>query len=139
LLFPESMELSPFQMQLVENNIEELERMGFSISEFGGNSYILSAVPAIAGQCNGSELFLDLLESFGKEGGKRSKGGRLDDILATMACKAAVKSGDELSSIEINALLERMAKADLFSHCPHGRPVLKNFTSDEIKKWFHRT
>jgi DNA mismatch repair protein MutL len=139
LLFPEPMELSPFQMQLVENNIEELEKMGFSISEFGGNSFILSAIPAIAGQCNGSELFLDILESFGKEGDKRSKGGRLDDVLATMACKAAVKSGDELSPREIHALLEQMARADLFSHCPHGRPVLKNFTSDEIKKWFHRT
>lgn len=139
LLFPESLELSPFQMQLVENNLEELERMGFSISEFGGNSYILSAIPAIAGQCISSELFLDILESFGKEGSKRSKGGRLDDILATMACKAAVKSGDELSPREIDALLERMAGADLFSHCPHGRPVLKNFSSDEIKKWFHRT
>lgn len=139
LLFPESLELSPFQMQLVENNLEELERMGFSISEFGGNSYILSAIPAIAGHCSSSDLFLDILESFGKEGGKSSKGGRLDDILATMACKAAVKSGDELSLREINALLERMARADLFSHCPHGRPVLKNFSSDEIKKWFHRT
>lgn len=139
LLFPESLELSPFQIQLVANNLEELERMGFSISEFGGNSYILSAIPALAGQCSSSKLFIDILESFGKEGIKRSKGGRLDDILATMACKAAVKSGDELSSREINALLERMAEADLFSHCPHGRPVLKNFSSDEIKKWFHRT
>lgn len=139
LMFPETIELSPYQTQLVENNLEEIERMGFSISEFGGNSYIVSAVPAMAGQGNGSELLFDILDNFGREDNKVSTGGKLESILSTMACKAAVKSGDELSSEEIEALLEQMADADLFSHCPHGRPVLKSFTANEIKRWFLRT
>ncbi len=139
LMFPETMELSPYQIQLVDHNIEEIKRMGFSISEFGGNSYVISAVPAIAGQSSGQELFTDILDSFGREGSKSLNSGKLDDILATMACKAAIKSGDELTYREIEALLDRMASADLFSHCPHGRPVLKKISSDEIKKWFLRT
>ncbi|MCF8056899.1 MAG: hypothetical protein K9K37_09710, partial [Desulfocapsa sp.] len=69
----------------------------------------------------------------------KRKGSLLEDILASMACKAAVKAGDLLPQEEIEALLNNMAKADLFSHCPHGRPVLKQFSDSDIKKWFHRS
>ncbi len=138
LLFPVTLELSAFQSQLVEKNSARLETMGFSLRDFGGNTWILGAVPALAGGGNPQDLFLDLLEQFGTE---KEKGGgsTFVDILATMACKAAVKSGDQLSSQEIKALLEKMLKAGLFSHCPHGRPVVKILDSAEIKKWFYRT
>ncbi len=142
LMFPETVELSLFQTQLVEKHGEEIERMGFSLRDFGGNTYIVSAIPALAGTASPRELFLDVLEQFGSEteSGKRGdRGGFLDNILASLACKAAVKAGTSLSSMEIDRLLCEMARADLFSHCPHGRPVLKQFSRDDIKKWFYRT
>ena len=126
------------QSRLVEKNIEEIERLGFSIREFGGNTHIVSAVPALAGTCDPCRLFLDMLERFGSDTGRTAGSARLDDILADMACKAAVRSGDRLTAAEIDALLTRMARADLFSHCPHGRPVVKYFQAEEIKKWFYR-
>jgi DNA mismatch repair protein MutL len=138
LLFAQTVELSRFQSQLVERNREEIERLGFSIREFGGNTHIISAVPALAGQCDPGRLFIDILDRFGSENEKGQGAGRLEDILADMACKAAVRSGDRLSLEEIDALLNQMAEADLFSHCPHGRPVIKSFRADEIKKWFYR-
>jgi DNA mismatch repair protein MutL len=138
LLFPVTVELSLFQSRLVEKNSDEIERLGFTIRAFGGNTHIISAVPALAGQCDPGALFMDTLERFGSENGKNRAAGRLDDILSDMACKAAVRAGDRLQPAEIDALLNRMAKADLFSHCPHGRPVMKIFQADEIKKWFHR-
>ncbi len=138
LLFPATVELSIAQTECVEHHADEIKQMGFTVREFGGNSFIISSVPAMAGQCNPSELFLDLLERFENGEEKKGKGSILDDILASMACKAAVKAGDALHAREIDALLGRMARADLFSHCPHGRPVLKHFTTTEIKKWFHR-
>lgn len=139
LMFPETVELSLFQAQLMEKNEEEIDRIGFSVREFGGNTYIISAVPALAGLANPRELFLDILEQFGSENSRGEAGGFLDTILATMACKAAVKAGTELSNREIDNLLNEMTKADLFTHCPHGRPVVKQFTRDEVKKWFYRT
>lgn len=139
LMFPETVELSLFQSQLVEKNEQEIDRIGFSVREFGGNTYIISAVPALAGRANPRELFLDILEQFGSENDKGDSGGFLNTLLATMACKAAVKAGTELSNIEIDNLLNEMTKAELFSHCPHGRPVVKQFTRDEVKKWFYRT
>jgi DNA mismatch repair protein MutL len=138
LMFPVTVELSLFQTQLMEKNGEEIERMGFSIRDFGGNTFIISAIPALAGSTNPRDLFLDILDQFGSEISS-DRGGCLDTVLATMACKAAVKAGTALSSLEIDKLLSEMAKADLFSHCPHGRPVVKQFTRDEVKRWFYRT
>ena len=138
LLFPVTLELTVYQSQLVEANLEEIENMGFSVRDFGATTWVLSAVPALAGSSSPQDLFLDILERFGSEGGTAGSG-RLEGVLATMACKAAIKSGDVLSDSEIKALLQRMVKADLFSHCPHGRPVVKVFNPVEIKKWFHRT
>jgi len=138
LMFPETVELSLFQANLTLKNQEEIQQMGFSISEFGGNTFVISAVPALAGLSNPRELFLDILEQFGSEH-SGSGGGKLDNILANMACKAAVKAGTSLSTQEIDNLLNEMARADLFSHCPHGRPVVKRFSADEVKKWFYRT
>ncbi|MDR3630821.1 MAG: DNA mismatch repair endonuclease MutL [Desulfocapsaceae bacterium] len=138
LLFPVTVELSLLQSRLVEKNIREIERLGFSVREFGGNTHIISAVPALAGQCDSARLFMDMLERFGSDTSRTAGAGRLEDILADMACKAAVRSGDRLTAAEIDALLSQMARADLFSHCPHGRPVLKYFQAEEIKKWFYR-
>lgn len=138
LMFPETVELSILQAQLTLKHQQSIERLGFRISEFGGNTFVISAVPALAGISNPRELFLDMLEQFGSES-TNSGGGKLDNILASMACKAAVKAGTSLSKQEIDKLLDDMAKANLFSYCPHGRPVIKRFKADEVKKWFYRT
>lgn len=139
LLFPETVELSLNDSQKVEKYGDELDKMGFSVREFGGNAYVISAVPALGSHLSPVQLFLDVLEQFGGPDNTIGRGSLLEDILASMACKAAVKAGDNLSPREIDALLEKMAKADLFSHCPHGRPVLKSFTDEDIRKWFHRS
>ncbi len=139
LLFPETVELSVTDTAKVEQYGDEIAKMGFSIREFGGNSYVISAVPALGSHITPAELFLDILEQFGNSSSNQRKGSLLEDILASMACKAAVKAGDALPTEEIEALLNSMARADLFSHYPHGRPVLKQFTAAEIKKWFHRS
>ena len=139
LLFPETVDLTLLQARLVEDHLEELEQMGFSLREFGGSSYLVAAVPALAGTISPSTLLTEILEQFGSDKTRRDQDDRIDHILSTMACKAAVKAGTALSPREIDALLTKMAKADLFSHCPHGRPVVKIFSQRELQKWFHRS
>jgi DNA mismatch repair protein MutL len=56
-----------------------------------------------------------------------------------MACKAAIKAGHNLNSMEMQQLLKLMKESKAFTHCPHGRPVVRMFSSADIKKWFHRT
>lgn len=138
LMFPETIELTIQQGQLVEKHQETIEKLGFSLRDFGGNTFVVTAVPAIAAKASPRELFLDLLSQLG---GERSSGDHtriIETIIADMACKAAVKAGTELGLREIDSLLNEMARADLFSHCPHGRPVVKFFPKEDIKKWFYR-
>ena len=138
LLFPVQVELSLLQSELVDKYQEEIHRMGFEIREFGGSTYLIAAIPALAGKIEAGELLLDVLGNFGAEQPRKSSG-IFDSILAGLACKAAIKSGTSLSHREIDDLLNKMARAGLFSHCPHGRPVFRIFSHDDVKKWFHRT
>lgn len=137
LMFPVTVQLSLLQSRLVEENGEIIYRLGFTVRDFGGQTYVVAAVPALAGRSEPSGLFLDLLEQFG--GNAPGQGSdRLDTVLASLACKAAVKAGTALSATEIDKLLDDMTAADLFSHCPHGRPVVKRFSGEDIKRWFYR-
>jgi DNA mismatch repair ATPase MutL len=72
-------------------------------------------------------------------GRTKNTAARIDDVLSAMACKAAVKAGRALELEEMEDLLNQMHEAEVFSHCPHGRPVFKSFTEADIKKWFYRT
>jgi len=137
LLFPVSLELSPRQGQVLEQRREELTRLGFDIEEFGGATHIVKAVPAFAAASDPAVLLVELLQQFSDDRGDHAR--LLEDILAGMACKAAVRAGREMNEEEILELLRRMAKADMFSHCPHGRPVARRFSHQEMRQWFYRS
>ncbi|MBI5556086.1 MAG: DNA mismatch repair endonuclease MutL [Deltaproteobacteria bacterium] len=139
LLFPEMIECTPEQIDVLAKHGDEFARIGVIIQEFGGESYVIKAVPAILSQVGPREVVQGIFDHFLSNDSK-GKGAamRMDDMLSVMACKAAVKAHDILGPEEGQALLEKMAAADIFSHCPHGRPVVKIFTDSEIKKWFFR-
>ncbi|MCJ7603883.1 MAG: DNA mismatch repair endonuclease MutL, partial [Desulfobulbaceae bacterium] len=139
LLFPEMIECTPEQIDVLKKHGQELPRIGLVIQEFGGQSYVIKAVPAILGHLGPQEIIKGIFDHFlGRVGRAKGAAMRMDDILAVMACKAAVKAHDILLPEEGEELLRKMEAADIFSHCPHGRPVLKIFSASEIKKWFFR-
>jgi DNA mismatch repair protein MutL len=138
LLFPEIIDVSPADRQNLEQNEEEINRIGLEIKDFGGNSFIVQGVPASLSHLSPGEIVKDVLARFSAD----EKGGgtaRLEHVLAGMACKASVKAGRKLLPEEVEALLTQMRQAGIFSHCPHGRPVVKSFSKDDVKKWFLRT
>ena len=139
LLFPEIIECTPEQIEMLQKHGPELAAIGLTIQEFGGQSYVIKAVPAILGHLGPREIAAGIFDHFlHRESRGKDAARRMDDVLAVMACKAAVKAHDILRPEEGEALLRRMEEADVFSHCPHGRPVLKIFSEAEIKKWFAR-
>ncbi|MBI4793399.1 MAG: DNA mismatch repair endonuclease MutL [Deltaproteobacteria bacterium] len=139
LLFPEIIECTPEQIEMLQKHGPELAAIGLTIQEFGGQSYVIKAVPAILGHLGPREIAAGIFDHFlHRESRGKDEARRMDDVLAVMACKAAVKAHDIMRPEEGEALLRRMEEADVFSHCPHGRPVLKVFSEAEIKKWFAR-
>ena len=69
---------------------------------------------------------------------KLSEADIVKDSLMQMACKSAIKGGDDLAKEEVHKLLEEMSKKGMVLFCPHGRPVVVRITKAEIEKWFKR-
>ena len=137
LLFPKVMECSLEEVQILRQYAEEIAALGVEIEDFGGSSQVVKAVPAVLGRSSVEEVMAGIFSRFGEAGA--GKGGvRAEEVLSDMACKAAIKAGQSLTAREAEALLVEMQRAEIFSHCPHGRPVVKSFTAHDIKKWFYR-
>jgi len=145
LLFPKILELTPESADILEKNGQEIRMLGIVVEEFGGDSFVIKAVPSVISHLAPEEILTGILTQFSGadysqgEGRKRKDATRLDDILSSMACKAAIKAGQNLTSLEMKHLLKLMSESNAFTHCPHGRPVVRMFSSADIKKWFHRT
>ncbi len=137
LLVPYVLSLNSEDDQIIRENLEAIASVGFEIDEFGDRTYKISAVPAIVSDIDFSKFFgMFLAEKLNKN--KITEAELLKDSLMQMACKSAIKGGDDLSKNEINKLLLEMSDKNITLFCPHGRPVVVRVTKAEIEKWFKR-
>ena len=141
LLFPATVELTPAQAETLEQRGAEVAAFGFAVEPFGEATHLIKATPALVSHVEPGALLreiLDGLRSAARQDAVRPVPQAVDDLLASMACKAAIKAGNRLQPVEMLKLLAQMEAGAVFSHCPHGRPVLKTFTAQEVERWFHR-
>ncbi len=141
LLFPVTVELTPVQAATLEEKAEQVAALGLAAESFGGTTAVIKAAPALVSHVDPGSLLREVLDAL--RGPLRVEAARpipqaVDDLLASMACKAAIKAGNRLQPVEMLKLLAQMEASAVFSHCPHGRPVTKVFTAQEVERWFHR-
>ena len=142
LLFPVTVELGPDHAETLERETASLSALGIGVEFFGETTWVIKAVPAVVSGLSPQEVFIDILDGLREHSADSSSEvvpESIDNLLASMACKAAIKAGNRLQPQEMLELLEQMGDSKVFSHCPHGRPVIKTFSRQEIEKWFHRT
>ena len=139
LLVPEPVTLTPPEAAAILENQEQLRQLGIDVEPFGGDTVLVSSYPAMLRRLKIEEMIRQLVEVL--LSGKQSPDKRdvLDDLLAMMSCKAAVKAGDPLTNEEIKSLLELQHLCQDSHHCPHGRPSALVFSRDELDKRFQRT
>lgn len=114
-----------------------LESMGFEMEEFGGSEYCLRGVPVDLYGCSEREMFLELLDELESDVSRRNP--RLvEERIATMACKAAVKGNTRLSREEAQRLIDELLTLDNPYNCPHGRPTIITISKTEMEKKFKR-
>ena len=136
----ENQEVTLSEIEIISEYLDEITSLGLDINEFGGESYLIKAVPAVVSHMPPREILAGVLEQFAAGHSKRTGGDvRIENALSSMACKAAIKANHDLLPEESEALLRQMQEAGVLSHCPHGRPVMRIFSEAEIKKWFYRT
>ncbi|MCI5141807.1 MAG: DNA mismatch repair protein MutL, partial [Candidatus Electrothrix sp. ATG1] len=141
LLFPVTVELGPDHADILEQEADAVSSLGITVEFFGDATWVIKAVPALVGKVAPQEVLFDILEGLATRSGPthlEAVPECIDNLLASMACKAAIKSGNRLQPEEMLALLRHMEQSEFFSHCPHGRPVLKIFSRHDVEKWFRR-
>ncbi|MDI6731927.1 MAG: hypothetical protein QME05_05055 [Candidatus Margulisbacteria bacterium] len=138
LLVPERVELDGQNYPVAIDNLELLNSLGLAVEEFGGNSVLLRAVPAIIDKANPKQLLLDILTEIQNLGKSAQIETKKENILKLIACRSAIKAGDKLSQPEISQLIKDLFAAPNPLTCPHGRPILWRLSEEEIKKHFLR-
>ncbi len=109
------------------------------MSDFGGNTILLSSYPTLLSRKPPADILQGVIDYLVSKDRPPAREVLLDHLLATMACKAAVKAGDRLSQEEIAHLLMLRGMADDSHHCPHGRPTSLLFSRQQLDKQFGRT
>ena len=137
LLTPEPVRLPREEYAAIMENIPLLQRAGYDLDDFGGNSVIVRALPlSLSGQ-DVSSLISELAGGF-LEHRRSALPQRLDWLYHSVACRAAVKAGDHSEPAELESLARRVLSGKDIMYCPHGRPVAIRLTRKELEKQFGR-
>ncbi|MCK4385233.1 MAG: DNA mismatch repair endonuclease MutL [candidate division Zixibacteria bacterium] len=137
ILFPTVLELSPKEFAILEEHKELIGKLGFGIKHFGGQSVLVTAVPALIKNKSG-ELFLKEILSELEEERKVEKN-RVKAVAKSFACHGAIKAGDRLTKEEMSSLIHQLFATEEPYSCPHGRPTVVKISIDELNKKFGRS
>lgn len=137
LLLPDVITLTHKEMDIAKDNMSIFEKAGFILEEFGENTIKLSGVPEICLNLDTKELFLETLDEINTVA-RTAKQEIEERFLATVACKAAVKAGMDLTEKEVNNLLNELLKLPNPFTCPHGRPTAIKMSKYDLERKFSR-
>lgn len=137
LLPPIIVSLSGQEETALKEHLEVFEGLGFEIEAFGGSEYALRSVPVDLYGCGEREMFLEVLDQLA-EGGSFGGIRVIEEKIASMSCKAAVKGNNLLKPAEAEALIDELLTLENPYNCPHGRPTIIAMTKAEMDKKFKR-
>ncbi|RNI15685.1 DNA mismatch repair endonuclease MutL [Methanohalophilus sp. RSK] len=139
LISPVTVDLSTREKVLLEEYIPYLEDLGFSLSEFGTQTYVITTVPTVMGKIEDPSVVYDLLADLFARGRVKEKKGMEDMLCKTMACRSAIKAGAPCNMEQMQNLLDQLEKTENPYTCPHGRPTMITLGKAELDKLFKRT
>ena len=129
--------LDPDSAAVLLSNNELLTQLGFEIDEFGDNTLLIRQVPMDMD----AESASDALEALAAEllAGRRESATTVrDELLHTVACKAAIKAGWRSDEKELQSLVKYVMEHEELKHCPHGRPICITLSKKQLEKQFKR-
>lgn len=138
LLVPIPIELPSGEAGAVLEIKDHLKKIGIGVDDFGGETVLLTSYPSIMAKSQLKEIVHYISDQLSQGSQKPDLHGLLDHLMATMACKAAIKAGDRLTQQEMDSLIEYSHLCQDAHHCPHGRPSSLIFSRDELDKRFKR-
>jgi DNA mismatch repair protein MutL len=137
LLFPLTMHLGPAEADAFDEHRDLLEKIGFEVEGFGGSTLLVRSVPMPHPRFDAERCLKETLDTL--TGNRHvSSAPRHERLAATVACKAAIKAGDQLSGQEMRALFLALASTTLPAHDVHGRQTIVRLSWSELERRFGR-
>lgn len=138
LLFPLVLELARSEREVLTQRMADFAPLGIEIAPFGGETYVVRSVPGILAGKDVKKLLESILALMASAGSSFLDERLLNDVLALMACHAAITAGQTLTTDEMESLLQQFQACPVTSNCPHGRPICLLYTYYELEKGFRR-
>jgi DNA mismatch repair protein MutL len=136
ILFRIHLELSLRELEVFRSSQEVFSKLGFDLAPFGGTSILVRGYPQGLKNWEEGKLLLQIFDDILQE---RVPGDSLSDkIVASFACRSAIKAGKKLGVEEMKLLADQLFASDNPFSCPHGRPTIHRLSLEEIEKWFLR-
>ncbi len=135
LLVPEEIEFSPTEILLLQDNIKTVEKLGFQFDEFGRNTMLMRTIPSVLGKFLPKESIHEILSQLNE---KTAIDIAKEEKLIRNACRSAVKAHDVVHVQEMSSIIQELQKCKQPFTCPHGRPIMIQFTIPELEKRFKR-
>ena len=139
LLLPSVVELSPRDAEALARHLSDLYSWGIEVESYGGNSFVVKALPMLLVDAQASTLLRDVAEELVEMEQVLCIEDLRDHVFARMACHSVIRGRRHMETSEIEALLREMDAVDFSLNCPHGRPVMASWSLYDIEKRFHRT
>jgi DNA mismatch repair protein MutL len=138
LLLPISFNADRLEIAVVEEQAEMLKSLGFELAVLSPTTLAVRAIPAMLADSDAVALARDVLRDVREFGGSRVLTERRNELLATLACHAAVRANRNLTITEMNALLRDMEATERSEQCNHGRPTWFHIRMGDLDKMFMR-
>jgi DNA mismatch repair protein MutL len=140
LLFPIVIDLPPHLSttipELISENLETFQKIGFSIKTFSGNSIVIDEIPVELEDWDGGDIFIEIIKQLEDELAETED--FRDSISKSVACKAAIKAGRKMGKKEMLALINDLFACEVPYYCPHGRPLIIKMPLSDFEKKFKR-
>ena len=138
LLIRQTIDLTAGEMMLLEQKLGLLAALGFFLEPFGPDSYAIHAVPALLAEGDYTAVVRQMIAELAEVETSEKLRQHLEDRLATMACHSVIRAHRKLEPPEMTALLKALDQTDFATQCPHGRPVLIEWSQAELDRLFRR-
>jgi len=135
LLEPLVLEPGPRQAAMMEERLVNLREFGFEIEPFGGDTYLLRAVPAVL---QGTDLNRTILDIMDEAENRDTVSSWEEGFIISLACHGAIRSGQTLALEQMQELVRQLEQTSLPRTCPHGRPTMLHVSAEQLEREFGR-
>ncbi|MBV6512875.1 MAG: DNA mismatch repair protein MutL [Ignavibacteriaceae bacterium] len=139
LVFHKTLQMNPGDFALARELSGYLERLGFAIKFFSGNTAVIEGVPPVVKEGEEDKTLLNILAEYYRNQQEKKVLDVTDNLAKSYSCHTAIRTGDKLNESEMRALIDRLFATEMPYVCPHGRPIIMKISIEEFDRRFGRT